>query len=275
MQTKPTLVIEAGRTERRYWLDLWEYRELLYFLAWRDILVRYKQTVIGVLWALIRPLVTIVIFSVVFGGIANLPSDGVPYPLLVCAAMLPWQFFSNAFSEIGNSLVGNANLVSKTYFPRLVIPASILVVASVDFAISFAILIALMVWYGVVPGWQVAVLPVFVLVAAAAAFGSGLWIAALNVKYRDFRYLIPFIVQVGLFISPVGFSSNVVPDKWRLLYSLNPMVGVIDGFRWSLLGGNGELYWPGIALSMLFVGGLLATGLAFFRRTERTFADVI
>jgi lipopolysaccharide transport system permease protein len=275
VQTKPTLVIEAGRTERRYWLDLWEYRELLYFLAWRDILVRYKQTVIGVLWALIRPLVTIVIFSVVFGGIANLPSDGVPYPLLVCAAMLPWQFFSNAFSEIGNSLVGNANLVSKTYFPRLVIPASILVVASVDFAISFAILIALMVWYGVVPGWQVAVLPVFMLVAAAAAFGSGLWIAALNVKYRDFRYLIPFIVQLGLFISPVGFSSNVVPDAWRLLYSVNPMVGVIDGFRWALLGEDAQVYWPGIGLSVLLIAGLLATGLGFFRRTERTFADVI
>lgn len=274
-QDKPILVIEAGRTERRYWLDLWEFRELLYFLAWRDILVRYKQTVIGVLWALIRPLVTIVVFSVVFGGIAKLPSDGVPYPVLVCAAMLPWQFFANAFSEIGNSLVGNANLISKTYFPRLVIPASILVVAAIDFLITFAILAALMGWYGVMPGWQVAALPLFMLVAAAAAFGAGLWIAALNVKYRDFRYLIPFIVQVGLFISPVGFSSNVVPDTWRLLYSVNPMVGVIDGFRWALFGGEAQVYWPGIALSVLLILGLLVTGLAFFRRTERTFADVI
>ena len=272
---RPTLVIEAGRAERRYWQDLWHYRELLYFLAWRDILVRYKQTVIGVLWALIRPLVTIVVFSVVFGGIAKLPSDGVPYPVLVCAAMLPWQFFANSFSEIGNSLVGNANLISKTYFPRLIIPAGILVVAMVDFLISFAILAALMAWYGVVPSWQVAALPVFMLVAAAAAFGAGLWIAALNVKYRDFRYLIPFIVQVGLFVSPVGFSSNVVPDTWRLLYSVNPMVGVIDGFRWALFGGDTQVYWPGILLSVLLILGLLATGLAFFRRTERTFADVI
>jgi lipopolysaccharide transport system permease protein len=275
VQDKPILVIEAGRAERHYWRDLWRFRELFYFLAWRDILVRYKQTVIGVLWALIRPMVAIVVFTVVFGKLANLPSDGVPYPILVCAAMLPWQFFASAFAEAGNSLVGNANLLSKTYFPRLLIPASCVAVALVDFLISFLILAGLMGWYGLFPDWRVLALPVFVLVAAAAAFGIGLWIAALNVKYRDFRYLIPFLLQIGLFVSPVGFSSTVVPEQWRLLYSLNPMVGVIDGFRWSLLGGHVQLYWPGFALSMILIAILLVSGTVYFRRTERTFADVI
>lgn len=275
MQQKPSLIIEAGRTERHYWWDLWRYRELFYFLAWRDILVRYKQTVIGVLWALIRPLLTIVVFTVIFGRLANLPSEGVPYPVLVCAAMLPWQFFSSAFAEVGNSLVGNANLISKTYFPRLLIPVSAVAVAFVDFLLSFLILVVLMVWYGVSPGWRALALPIFAFSAAAAALGTGLWIAALNVNYRDFRYLVPFILQMGLFISPVGFSSSVIPEQWRLLYSLNPMVGVIDGFRWSLLGGQANLYWPGFILSMLLVVILLVSGIAFFRRTERTFADVI
>jgi len=275
VQEKQVLIIEAGRAERHYWRDLWRYRELFYFLAWRDILVRYKQTAIGVMWALIRPLVTIVVFSVVFGGLAKLPSDGIPYPVLVCAATLPWLFFANAFAEIGNSLIGNANLISKTYFPRLVVPASILVVAFVDFLISFLILAGLMAWYGLIPDWRIVLLPALILVAAAAAFGAGLWIAALNVKYRDFRYLTPFIVQVGLFISPIGFSSNVVPDKWRLLYSLNPMVGVIDGFRWCLLGVHVDYYWPGLVLSVLLIILLLVSGIAFFRNTERTFSDVI
>lgn len=275
MQAKPTLIIEAGRTERHYWRDLWQYRELFYFLAWRDILVRYKQTAIGVLWALIRPLLTMVVFTIVFGRLAELPSEGVPYPILVCAAMLPWQFFASAFAEVGNSLVGNANLLSKTYFPRLLVPASTMIVAFVDFLISLVILVALMAWYGLFPGWRVLAFPFFVLVAAAAALGTGLWIAALNVKYRDFRYVIPFVVQIGLFISPVGFSSSVVPEQWRLLYSVNPMVGVIDGFRWSLLGNGIRLYLPGFALSMVLVVLLLMSGLAYFRRTERTFADVI
>ena len=269
------LVIEAGHGERHYWKDLWRHRELLYFLAWRDILVRYKQTVIGVLWALIRPLVTIVVFSVVFGGLAKLPSDGMPYPILVSAAMLPWQFFAGAFSDIGNSLVGNANLISKTYFPRLVIPASTVAVAFVDFLISLAILAGLMVWYGLMPDWRIIMLPILVLVAAAAALGAGLWVAALNVKYRDFRFVIPFIVQIGLFVSPVGFSSNVIPEKWRFLYAVNPMVGVIDGFRWSLLSAPIHLYWPGFLLSLVLIAILLVGGVAFFRRTERTFADVI
>ena len=269
------LIIEAGRSERHYWRDLWRYRELFYFLAWRDILVRYKQTVIGVLWALIRPLIVVLVFSLLFGGLAKLPSHGVPYPVMVCTAMLPWQFFAAAFSEIGGSLVGNANLVSKIYFPRLVIPAGAVVVAFVDFLISLAILAGLMAWYRVVPDWRILMLPIFVLAAAAAAFGTGVWIAALNVKYRDFRFLIPFLVQVGLYVSPVGFSSELVPEKWRLLYSLNPMVGVIDGFRWSLLGGQAKVYWPGLALSMFLIAALLLSGVAFFRRTERSFADVI
>jgi lipopolysaccharide transport system permease protein len=275
VQDKPILVIEAGRSERHYWRDLWRYRELLYFLAWRDILVRYKQTVIGVLWALIRPLLTIVVFTVVFGNLAKLPSEGVPYPILVCAAMIPWQFFATAFADVGNSLVGSGNLISKTYFPRLLIPASTVAVAFVDFLISFSILAGLMVWYGLFPDWRILALPLFALVAAATALGTGLWIAALNVTYRDFRYVIPFILQLGLFLSPVGYSSSVVPEQWRILYFLNPMVGVIDGFRWSLLGGHMPLYWPGFVLSMVLVTALMASGIVFFRRTERTFADVI
>jgi lipopolysaccharide transport system permease protein len=269
------LVIEAGRTERHYWRDLWRYRELLYFLAWRDILVRYKQTAIGVAWAVLRPLLTMLILVVVFGKIAGLPSDGVPYPLLVFAAMLPWQFFANAFAEAGNSLIGNANMISKVYFPRLVIPGSAVIACLVDFLISGVILLGLMVWYGVMPDWRIVTLPAFILLAMAAATGAGLWIAALNVKYRDFRYVVPFIVQLGLYISPVGFSSQVIPEQWRLLYSVNPMVGVIDGFRWALLGADVQLYWPGFVLSTLLVIGLVTSGTLYFRRTEKTFADVI
>jgi lipopolysaccharide transport system permease protein len=274
-QDKPLLVIEAGRTELHYWRDLWRYRELFYFLAWRDILVRYKQTVIGILWALIRPLLTIVVFTVVFGRLAKLPSDGVPYPILVCTAMLPWQFFATAFSEAGNSLVANANLVSKVYFPRLIVPASAVAVSLVDFLISLVILVALMIWYGVLPDWRILALPAFMLIAFGAALGTGLWIAALNVKYRDFRFVIPFLVQMGLFISPVGFSSTIVPDQWRLLYSINPMVGVIDGFRWSVSGSEAAFYWPGVLLSLVLVVVVLLIGITYFRRTERTFADVI
>lgn len=268
------LVIEAGRADLHYWRDLWRYRELFYFLAWRDILVRYKQTAIGVLWALLRPLVTIVVFTIIFGRLAKLPSDTVPYPVMVCAAMLPWQFFASAFSQSGNSLVSNSSLISKIYFPRLIIPASAIIVSSVDFLISLAILAGLMAWYGVIPNWRILTLPIFVAIAFAAAMGAGIWVAALNVKYRDFGHMIPFIVQTGLFISPVGFSSAIVPDRWRLLYAINPMVGVIDGFRWSIFGST-ALYWPGVALSLVFIAVLLATGFAYFRSTERSFADVI
>ena len=269
------LIIEAGRTERHYWKDLWRYRGLFYFLAWRDILVRYKQTVIGVAWSVIRPVLTMVVFTIVFGKLAKLPSEGVPYPILVYAAMLPWQFFANSLSESSGSIVGNGNLISKVYFPRLIIPASAVIVAMVDFLISFAILIVLMIWYKFMPDWRLITLPLFIIFAFLASFGFGLWITSLNVKYRDFRYIIPFIVQFGLYISPVGFSTSVVPEKWRLLYSLNPMVGVIDGFRWAILGGESRLYWPGFLLSLALVILILTSGIWYFRKTEKTFADII
>ena len=276
MQTNThILVIEAGRSELHYWRDLWRYRELFYFLAWRDILVRYKQTSIGILWAVLRPFLTMLVFTLVFGKLAKLPAGDAPYPILVFAALLPWQFFSNAFTEAGNSLISNANMISKVYFPRLVIPSSAVIVSFVDFLISFAIMAGLMAWYGYLPDWKILALPLFVFMAFAAAMGAGLWIAALNVKYRDFRYIIPFVVQIGLYVSPVGFSSSIVPEQWRLLYSLNPMVGVIDGFRWALLGGNTPLYWPGLLLSLGLIIGLLITGILYFRKTERRFADLI
>ena len=269
------LVIEAGRTERQYWQDLWRYRELFYFLAWRDILVRYKQTAIGVAWALIRPFLTMVVFTVVFGKLAKLPSEGVPYPILVFAAMLPWQFFANALSNCSESILANANMISKIYFPRLIAPASAVIVSFVDFMISGVILLGLMAWYNFIPGWRLIALPFFVAIAFAAALGGGLWLASANVKYRDFRHVLPFIIQFGLYISPVGFSSSIVPDKWRLIYSLNPMVGVIDGFRWSILGGKTTLYLPGLVLSLGLVVLLFVSGIWYFRKTERTFADVI
>lgn len=269
------LVLEAGRAERHYWRDLWRYRELFFFLAWRDILVRYKQTVIGIVWALGRPLITMLVFTLVFSKLAKLPSEGVPYPILVFAALLPWQFFSSAFSGAGDSLISNAGMISKVYFPRLVIPASAVIVSFVDFLISGLILVGLMIWYGFSPNLRMLTLPIFIFVAFAAAMGAGLWIAALNVKYRDFRIIVPFVVQFGLYISPVGFSSNIVPEQWRLLYSLNPMVGVIDGFRWAILGGNTQLYWPGFLLSLSLVLVILVTGIVYFRKTEKTFADVI
>lgn len=270
-----TLVIEAGYVGRHYWRDLWRYRELFLFLAWRDILVRYKQTVIGIVWALARPLLTTLVFTLVFSKLAQLPSEGVPYPILIFAALLPWQFFASAFSSAGDSLISNAGMISKVYFPRLVIPASAVVVSFVDFLISGVILVGLMIWYGFAPNLRLITLPLFVFVAVAAAMGAGLWIAALNVKYRDFRIVVPFVVQLGLYISPVGFSSDIVPEQWRLLYSLNPMVGVIDGFRWAILGGDTPFYWPGFLLSLFLVLVMLLTGISYFRKTEKTFADVI
>ncbi|GCL42788.1 MULTISPECIES: ABC transporter permease [Nostocales] len=273
--SQPELIIEAGRTEKQYWQDLWRYRELFYFLAWRDILVRYKQTAIGIAWALIRPFLTMVVFTVVFGQLAKLPSEGAPYPILVFSAMLPWQFFSNSLSECSNSLITNSNLLSKVYFPRLVVPTSAVVVSFVDFMISGMILLALMAWYNFVPSWRILTLPLFIAVAFAASMGAGLWLASLNVQYRDFRFIVPFIVQFGLYISPVGFSSSIVPEQWRFIYSLNPMVGVIDGFRWAILGGNSQLYLPGFILSMGLVFLLLVSGIWYFRKMERTFADVI
>jgi len=270
------IVLQAGRTELNYWRDLWFYRELFAILAWRDVMVRYKQTVIGVAWAIIRPFVTMVVFTIVFSRLARLPSDGAaPYPVLVFAGMLPWFLFSNILSDASNSLVANANLVGKVYFPRIIIPVSSVVVALADFGINLILLFVLMLWFGFWPNWHVVLLPVFIIFAVLASLGPALFITALNVRYRDFRYIIPFIVQFGLYASPVGFSSSVVPEQWRLLYSFNPVVGVIDGFRWCLLGGESELYFPGFLLSVGIAGFFLWVGVRYFRRTERTFADLL
>jgi len=269
------ILIEAGHTERNYWRDLFRYRELFYFLAWRDILVRYKQTVIGILWAVLRPFLTMLVFVFIFSKIAKLPSEGVPYPLMVFAGMLPWQLFATSLSEGGNSLISNANLISKVYFPRLIVPTSAVVVSFADFLISAVLLGVLMIYYGVWPGWHLLALPVFTLLALGASIGPSLWLAALNVEYRDFRYAVPFLVQFGLYVSPVGFTSAIVPEKWRLLYSLNPMVGVIDGFRWSISGGRSAIFVPGLTIGCVVMSALLFSGIWYFRRTERTFADVI
>jgi lipopolysaccharide transport system permease protein len=273
---EPVLIIEPGRAEKNYWADLWRYRELFLILAWRDISVRYKQTIIGILWAILRPFLTMVVFTVIFSRIAKLPSDGsAPYALMVFAAMLPWSLFSNALSESSNSLINNANLIGKVYFPRLIIPAATMVAAFIDFLISFIIMVAMMAYYQFAPGRQMLLLPFFTILALLASLGPGLWITALNVKYRDFRYIIPFVVQFGLYVSPVGFSSKVVPEQWRLLYSLNPMVGVIDGFRWCILGGDSPIYAPGFMASLAIIVFFLWLGISRFRKTEKTFADLI
>ncbi|WP_296698044.1 ABC transporter permease [Thiocapsa sp. UBA6158] len=274
--TLQTLIIEPGLAERHYWRDLWRYRELFFVLAWRDVAVRYKQTIIGLAWALLQPFLTMVVFTVVFGKLAKMPTEGdAPYALLVFAGLLPWQFFSSSLSSASNSLIGNANLISKVYFPRLIVPTAAVVVSFIDFLISFSILVLVMVWYQFMPGWQILTLPFFVLMAFLAALGPGLWITALNVKYRDFRYVIPFIVSMGLYVSPVGFSSSVIPEQWRLLYSLNPVVGVIDGFRWAILGGEAQIYWPGFILSWCLIGFFLWLGIRQFRKMEKSFADFV
>jgi lipopolysaccharide transport system permease protein len=271
-----TVILEAGRADRNYWSDLWRYRELFAILAWRDVAVRYKQTAIGVAWAVLRPFLTMVIFTIVFSRLAKLPSDGeTPYPVLVFTGMLPWFLFSSILGDASSSLVSNANLVNKVYFPRIIIPAATATVALVDFSINLLLLFAMMLWFWFWPGWQVIFLPAFVVLAVLASLGPALFITALNVKYRDFRYIIPFIMQFGLYVSPVGFSSAVVPDQWRLLYSLNPVVGVIDGFRWCLLGGQSQLYLPGFTMSLGAVAFFLWLGIWSFRRTERTFADLL
>ena len=270
------VLIRPNRGQSHYWLDLWRYRELFMVLAWRDLAVRYKQTAIGVLWALIRPLLTVLIFTILFGHIAKLPSVGTaPYALMVLVGMLPWTFFATSLADASNSLISNANLISKVYFPRMIVPSATLVVAFVDFLISFCILILFMAWYRFVPGWQVVFLPLFLLLGCFASLGPALWITSLNVKYRDFRFITPFIVQFGLYVSPVGFSSSVIPDQWRLLYSLNPMVGVIDGFRWSILGAQSPLYWPGLVLGTCVAGFFLWYGINRFRKMEKDFADLM
>ncbi len=276
MSSSNILIIEPGLAEKHYWRDLWRYRELFYVLAWRDVAVRYKQTVIGVLWALLQPVLTMAVFVVVFGKLAKLPTEGdAPYPLLVYAGMLPWQFFATALSGASGSLIGNANLISKVYFPRLIVPTSAVVVAFVDFLISFVILLVLMAWYHFLPSIRILLLPGFVVLAFLASLGPGLWLTALNVKYRDFRYIIPFVVQFGLYLSPVGFSSSIIPEKWRFCYSLNPMVGVIDGFRWVILGGESRIYLPGFALSCGVVVLFLWVGVYQFRKMEKSFADLL
>ncbi len=267
------IILEPGRAEKNYWRDLWRYRELFQVLAWRDCAVRYKQTVLGVAWAVIRPVLTVAIFTVIFGRIAKLPSQGVPYTLLVFAGMLPWTFFSTALADASNSLITNTNLVSKVYFPRLIVPTATIASAFIDFFIGLLILGLLMAWYRFLPPWQILLLPFFVVLAILASLGPGLWVTAVNVQYRDFRYVIPFLVQFGLYVSPVGFSSSIVPEKWRLLYSLNPLVGIIDGFRWCILGG--KIYLPSFGLSIAVVAALLWLGVRQFRRLEKTFADLI
>ena len=270
------VIIEPGRRERHYWLELWRYRELFMVLAWRDLSVRYKQTVIGVLWALICPLLAVLVFTIIFGHIAKLPSAGTaPYAVMVFVGMLPWTLFSTSLTDASNSLISNANLISKVYFPRLIVPSATFVVAVVDFLINLGILVVIMAWYRFLPGWQVAFLPMFLFLGCLVSLGPALWITALNVKYRDFRFVTPFIVQFGLYISPVGFSSSVVPEQWRLLYSLNPMVGVIDGFRWCLLGGQSELHLPGLALGICIAGFLVWFGVRRFQKMEKDFADLI
>lgn len=268
-------VIEPGKSERQYWRDLWKYRELFCFLAWRDILVRYKQTVVGIAWAVLKPLVTLVILLFVFQTVAGMDSGDTPYALVILCGMLPWQFFSTALSQSGLSLVSNAGMVSKVYFPRLILPASSVITSLVDFLITAVMLSLLMVYYRYVPGIQVLALPLFVVLAFFAAFGCGVWISALMVRYRDFRIIVPFIVQFGLYISPVGYMTSKVPESRQLFFSINPMVGVIDGFRWSIIGGGHELNVQGLMISIGLVAAVCYSGIWFFRKTERTFADVI
>ncbi len=270
------LIIEPGRADRQYWRDMWAYRELFLILAWRDVAVRYKQTLIGVAWAVLRPLLTMVVFTLVFSRLAKLPSEGAaPYALMVFAGMLPWYLFSSALTGAAESIVGNANLIGKVYFPRMIVPATSLVTALIDFLVSLALLIVLMASYRFLPGWEVLLLPVFLLLALLVSLGPSLWISALNVKYRDFRYAIPFILQLGLYVSPVGFSSAVIPDRWRLVYSLNPLVGIIDGFRWCILGGESQLYVPGFTVSLAIALAFLWLGVSTFRATEKSFADLV
>ena len=276
MNRDKNIIIESGKADKEYWKDIWRFRELFYFLTWRDVKVRYKQTAIGLIWALIRPFLTMIVFTVIFGKMANLPADGnAPYAIMVFAALLPWQLFANSLFSSSNSVVNSANLISKIYFPRMIIPASSIVTSFVDFAISFIILIGMMIYFQFVPSINVIYLPLFVLLAVMTAFGVGLVVSALNVHYRDFKYIIPFVVQMGLYISPVGFSSSVVPEKWKLLYSLNPIVGVIDGFRWCILGENVTFYIPGLIASIVISIVMMVIGIKTFRSMEKTFADAI
>ena len=271
-----TIVLEPGRANRRYYREIWEYRELLAVLAWRDITVRYRQAVVGIAWALLRPFLTIVIFTLIFGRVADLPSAGsTPYPVMVYSGLLPWFLFAAVMGDGSNSLVNNSNLIGKVYFPRLIVPLSSAVVALTDFCVSFLVFLGLLVYFQFLPSMGILLLPVFVVWAILAALGPALLMSSLNVKYRDFRQIVPFLVQFGLYVSPVGYVSAVVPDEWRLLYSLNPVVGAIDGFRWCILGDQAGIYLPGLALSGVSALVLFVSGLSYFRATERSFADVL
>ena len=271
-----TLILEAGGTQRHYWKELWTYRDLFYLLAWRDITVRYKQTVIGICWVLIRPAVTMVVFTLVFRHIAGLRSaPGVPYPLLVLCGMLPWQFISSAMSEASMSVVVNSQMLSKIYFPRLIVPTSATISAFLDFAISCGFSVFVFVWYHMMPTWHVLLLPVFITLSFAIALGIGVGLATLNVKYRDFRYIIPFIIQFGIYVSPVGYASSVVDEQWRALYSLNPLVGIIDGFRWCCLPQGAALHLQEVIISFIWCVALLGFGIKLFRQNERNFIDII
>lgn len=269
------IIIDPNKKRSHYWLDVWKFRELFYFFAWRDLLVRYKQTFIGVAWSVIRPLLTMVVFTAIFGSLAKLPSHGVPYVLLVGAAMIPWQFFANSFADASNSLIGNSSMLTKVYFPRFIIPVSTIIVSLVDFFISLLILFLLMMWYHFIPGVKIISIFFFLFIAIITSLGAGLFVSAMNVKYRDFKFIVPFIVQFGLFVSPVGFSSSIIPQQWKFIYSLNPMVAVIDGFRWAILGGEYVIYVPGLIASIVIAILLLITGIKFFRSTERRLADFI
>jgi len=272
---KPEMVITAKPAMHHYWLELWQFRELLLLLGWRDLIIRYKQTAIGVAWAVLRPIMTMVVFTLVFGKLANMPSKDTPYPLLVFAGMLPWMFFATTFNDVGNSIVSNGHIISKVYFPRIIIPLSALLTGLVDFALSTGVYFMIALYYGYMPGWQIVFLPCFVLLLCLIVLGCSLWVSALNVTYRDFRYVVPFVVQFGAYVSPVGFASSVVPERWQLLYAINPMVGVIDGFRWCLLGAAHEPRWESVGMAALFALIILIPGIRFFRRAENDFADAI
>ncbi|MHC9544286.1 MAG: ABC transporter permease [Vulcanimicrobiota bacterium] len=269
------ICIEAGKTNKQYFKDLWIYRELFLFLAWRDILLRYKQTVIGVAWSVIRPLLTMIVFVIVFGKLAKMPSYGIPYSILVFSAMIPWQFFSNTLTEGGNSLIANASLVSKVYFPRIIIPTTYLLVSVVDFLISLFLFCFLMLFERFIPAWTIIFLPLFLLQITIISLGLTYLISAMNARYRDFRYILSFIIQFGVYISPIGFCSSLVPEKWRIIYSLNPLVGVIDGFRWCISGNSSFIYIPGILTSLTVTMILFVVGVRYFRSVENSIADVI
>ena len=277
MNNQYRIIIEPNRSEKNYWSDIWRYRELFYILSWRDLKVRYKQTAIGLIWAILRPLLTMIVFTIIFGRVAGMKSEGnAPYSIMVFAGLLPWQFFSTAFSTASESLVTNSNLLSKVYFPRIIVPTSSIITSFVDFLISFVILIALMLYYKYIPSWQILFLPFFIILTFLQSFGFGIYLAALNVKFRDFRYIIPFIVQFGLYISPIGFSSSLISEKWRLLYYLNPMVSVIDGFRWCIIGnGSGNPFTTYFILSISITILILVYSIYKFRKMEKTFADLI